>query len=612
VSTNDDAIGPRDAAQHRCGAAAAGDRWTPPRGDDIMGRMARTRLFCLLRRSYRRALGLTSVQGLGGGMGPALPRRDVLRWSSAAALAAGVGCSDDDAPPPGAGGAQVAVIGAGIAGLHCAYRLHQAGIDVTVYEASDRAGGRMFSARGMFPDGMLVELGGELIDSNHATLFALADELDLTLDDRFADEPAGFEREVYFIDGAEVPESTIVDQFTAVAPIMAAAVEAADSDDAAYEMLDNTSLDEWLVTNVPPATYPELHAVLQVAYRGEFGLENDEQSALNMLYLIDAETPDPFRIFGDSDERYHTHEGNDAFPAKLAEALGERVRLGAKLASAANAANGKIALTFADGTSAAAHHVVMALPFTLLRGVDLTGLELSADKRDIIDNLGYGTNTKIMGAFSSRVWRETHLASGSLATDLPLQQTWDTSIGQAGTSGILTNFLGGDRGLASDDGSAEDQFSAILADLDTVWPGVAAAYVAESAVRMHWPTAPHALGSYTCYRPGQWAYYGLEGQREGNVHFCGEHTSLDFQGWMEGGAETGALVAATIIEELGAQMSPQHIAVLGIKLLMPHAGYRPEGLRHPSGRRLRRRDRSRLVAALLADLRERLPTAAER
>ena len=67
------------------------------------------------------------------------------------------------------------------------------------------------------------------------------------------------------------------------------------NDDTAFVTLDNTKLSDWLDENVPSDTYPELHAILTAAYRGEFGLETDEQSALNMLYLIGSDEPEPFQ-----------------------------------------------------------------------------------------------------------------------------------------------------------------------------------------------------------------------------------------------------------------------------------------------------------------------------
>ena len=64
---------------------------------------------------------------------------------------------------------------------------------------------------------------------------------------------------------------------------------------------------------------------------------------------------------------------------------------------------------------------------------------------------------------------------------------------------------------------------------------------------MHWPSSPLFLGSYACYLPGQAAWSGTEGETEGHLYFCGEHTSEDFQGYMEGAAESGQRVADEII-----------------------------------------------------------------
>jgi monoamine oxidase len=124
---------------------------------------------------------------------------------------------------------------------------------------------------------------------------------------------------------------------------------------------------------VPPADYAELHAVLTAAYRGELGLETSRQSALNMLYLIGSDEPDPFRIFGESDERYHCTEGSDAFPTRLAAKLANGVvQLGTKLTRLSSTDSGaiRLELTKADGadtTQLDYDHVVLAIPFSVLR-----------------------------------------------------------------------------------------------------------------------------------------------------------------------------------------------------------------------------------------------------
>ncbi|MEN9579855.1 MAG: hypothetical protein RJA70_2864 [Pseudomonadota bacterium] len=484
--------------------------------------------------------------------------------TASASLSAGLlGCSsgDSEAEAPDEKPAavdpkdeRVLVIGAGMAGLHCAYRLKQAGVDVHLYEASDRAGGRMFTGRGLFPNKQVCELGGEFIDSNHRFMLGLVEEFGLQLRDRSEYLPEGTALDTWFVSGKVIAESQIVEQFEQVAGQILADLEAADSDDDEYTRLDETSLATYLAKVVPKKRYPELHAVLDSAYRGEFGLETSEQSSLNLIYLIDAETADPFRIFGDSDERYHVVGGNDGLTAALASELSAELTLGRRLIGATKAPNGfRVAFSSGDNkqTEVSCERIVFALPFTTLRGVALEGLELSESKLEIIDQLGYGTNAKIMGGFSSPVWRNQHQASGSATTDLPLlQQVWDSSLGQPGSHAILTHFVSGEQGALSGEGSAEEWYAARLDDLDAVFPGAKAEYLEDSAVRMHWPSNKNTLGSYACYKPGQWAYWGTEGLPEGKVHFCGEHTSAEFQGWMEGAAETGGRVAVEILNAL--------------------------------------------------------------
>src|SRR5262249_49245920 len=154
--------------------------------------------------------------------------------------------------------------------------------------------------------------------------------------------------------------------------------------------------------------------------------------------------------------------------------------------------------------------------------VDLTGLALPDIKKKAISELGYGTNAKLMLGFASRPWRAAK-SNGSIYTDLStLQNTWETSRLQPGSSGILTDFTGGNLGVAMGNGTPESQRDAALAALDQAIPGMSAASNGKVA-RMHWPTYPLTKGSYACYLVGQWtAIAGAEGERVGNLHFAGE------------------------------------------------------------------------------------------
>src|SRR5215210_4588864 len=85
----------------------------------------------------------------------------------------------------------VVIVGAGLAGLTCAYRLKQAGVVAQVHEASDRLGGRCWSIRDAFAPGLVAEHGGELIDTGHIVVRQLAQELRLDVDNLYQGELKG-------------------------------------------------------------------------------------------------------------------------------------------------------------------------------------------------------------------------------------------------------------------------------------------------------------------------------------------------------------------------------------------------------------------------------------
>lgn len=452
------------------------------------------------------------------------------------------------------GDRRVVIVGAGIAGLTAAWRLRQAGVHADIYEANSRIGGRMYSLRDHFPDGQVVELGGELIDTSHVRIQALAAELGLELDDLLADGPE-LAPEVWHFGGRRYGERDVVEALQPLARAIGRDQARLPDDDVTYrtphglEDLDRLNMAQWLDREGIDGW---LRALIDVAYTTEMGAEPDRQSALNLIDFIGIE-PEHFSIFGESDERFHVRGGNDRIPHALAKLLGDSIETGMALEAIRQRSDGGVVLDFRHGSASRevrADLVLLAIPFTTLRHVRID-VPLSTAKRGAIDSLGYGNNAKLMIGFNSRVWRE-HGSNGSVFTDLPFQSSWETSRAQPGVGGILTNFTGGQHALDIGAGPARAQADKAAREMDAVFPGALAAREGAREVRFHWPSQPWVRGSYACYAPGQWTTLrGAADEVAGPLHFAGEHCALTTQGFMEGGCESGETAAAQILGIIG-------------------------------------------------------------
>ena len=150
---------------------------------------------------------------------------------------------------------KIAIVGAGCAGLACGLELKQHGILATIYEASNRVGGRCFSLGGSFPGEVnfpntVVERGGELIDSQNKALLRLVKKFNLELED-VSQQPG--EVACYF-NGQRYAESAIIDEYRN----FLAAIDAdlrllsskpnADNHNAADAYFDKIDLLEYLET----------------------------------------------------------------------------------------------------------------------------------------------------------------------------------------------------------------------------------------------------------------------------------------------------------------------------------------------------------------------------
>ena len=95
-----------------------------------------------------------------------------------------------------------------------------------------------------------------------------------------------------------------------------------------------------------------------------------------------------------------------------------------------------------------------------------------------------------------------------------------------------------------------------IAQFEQVFPGISDFHLPNKAVIAYWSGEQYTRGSYSCYLVGQATnFFGIEKERVGNLFFAGEHCSIDYQGYMEGGCETGEAAALEILADLGLQAS---------------------------------------------------------
>lgn len=448
----------------------------------------------------------------------------------------------------------IAIIGGGIAGLNCAYQLKKQGIQSTVYEGTNNPGGRILSRSNFIATGTYTECGGEFIDTGHKHMRQLATEFNLPLADTLDKSEAGFARDSFWIDGRYYSEDEVMAAFEPYAKRIATDIQSLpnlfgfnDYNDV-VQRFDQLSISGYFdLIGMPASGF--IRKGLEVAYNTEYGLETDLQTSINFLYLF---TLNPgnnrYKIFGLSDERYKVIGGNQQIPSAIAAKLGSQVIAGRKLVKITRNNAGKYLLYFDDGSQVISDIVVMTIPFSVLRNIDISGLQLPDWKMNAIQNLGYGTNAKLVMGFNSRPWRN-YQSSGYIFTNGTtsnpsdyIQTGWDNTWMQPGNPGGYTAYAGGNQGAALSLASTQT----FLNQLEFMWPGCQAAFNGQAKL-VHWPSNPFTVGSYSCWKVGQiTSISGAEILPVDRLYFAGEHTSALNQGFMEGAAATGAAVAAEL------------------------------------------------------------------
>ena len=488
------------------------------------------------RLSRRDFLRQTMTAGAGLALAPVLP------WVTADPFRTKASPRLPQSPP------RIAIIGAGIAGLNACYQLKKLGIASTVYEASSRVGGRMFTMKDVFGTGLTTDIGGEFVDTTHTDILQLASELGLPL---YHLEDDHLTAKTYFFGGKELTQadlrealepfvSRLVKDIHSLPPVIS--YQSADR----CGQLDNQSITDYLSAI---GIRGWLFDYLNVTLTREYGMEASEQSAINFLIMFEppAEKDTDYELFGPGHEVFKIKGGSQQLTDALYQRVKDQVVLGNKLV----AVNSDYSLSIEhEGTveKISADYVILTIPFTVLRKIPFSP-PMPDGKRKCIEEIGYGNSCKFVMGMEEKPWRKMGKA-GYTFTDISFGCGWDSSQLQSEEKGSFTVFGGGHFGEEMAAAGKDELVSNYLSGLQRIYPGAQKSFTGKT-IKFCWGQHPFSRGGYSAFKKGQWSTLaGWEGVPVGNVYFAGEHVSREFQGYMNGGAHTAREAVERIVKKI--------------------------------------------------------------
>jgi monoamine oxidase len=453
--------------------------------------------------------------------------------------------------PSDLSGASVLIAGAGLAGLVAARELIAMGADVTVVEARERIGGRVWTIRDGFVEGQHAEAGGDFIDEDHREMHDLVRKMGLKvtriLRNGFAyarPDPRGRTRIVF--PAANRGWNRLAGSLSDFSRRYKLAERRWDSPIATE--LARQSVAEWLNAVKADGDLRDTIGGL----RGFFVADAEELSLLALVdQFSDDDSPAPWRM-------YRIDGGADRLLAALANPLGDRIHLNTEVVAVAHRGR-NVRVSVKSGRQLSqlqADYLLLTLPASLLRRVPITPT-LPTPQHEAIQRIKYGRVTKTVIQFSKRFWR----AAGrprAFGSPLPFGAVWEANEEQQGQAGILALMAGGSSSDATRDIVGREGIEGLVRSLDWLKPGMSGkSDLAPIASRqVVWETEPWSRGGYVFFDPAfDPALRPWLARPSGPLFFAGEHTSLQYQGYMNGAVESGMRAAEEIaaVHRIGVQ-----------------------------------------------------------
>jgi len=455
----------------------------------------------------------------------------------------------------------VAVVGAGLAGLTTARRLAAAGHDVVVLEARDRVGGRTLNHD--IGNGHVAEAGGEFVGPTQDRIVALAGEVGIGTFDEY---DTG--NDVYVNGGLRLKysDSGLLGSLLGTAPpdprLLVDIAHLSQTIDSMAKKIpldapwtaanadryDAETLETWVRANSLNAN--GILALLSPFMEALVGAEPRDLSFLFVLAYVagagNATTPGTLeRLFNvrNGAQQSRIVGGSQQISINVADALGSAVRLSTPVRSISQSDTGVVVTS--DLVTVNAQRVVVAVPPALAARIDYDPL-LPAARDQLTQRLAMGALMKVEAVYPTPFWRSNKLTGQFLTTSGPVGYGFDNSP-QDGSLGVLAGFVGGAQNLTWGPKSPAERQAAVLQQYATMFKDDRFLNPI-SYFDMDWTTEQWSRGGPTAlFGPGTLVGYGPSLRAPvGRIHWAGTETSDYWAGYMDGAVRSGERAAAEV------------------------------------------------------------------
>jgi monoamine oxidase len=460
--------------------------------------------------------------------------------------------------------ADVAIVGAGLAGLVAARRLAAAGIEPLVLEARERVGGRLLNEE--IGDGKVVEVGGQWIGPAQDRIAALARELGIgtfpTFDEGRDVMLMNGKRTTYSDFGRPRPE-LLRDLSRAISPLALVDFEQARARldrmarqvplEAPWEApkargWDGQTFETWVRRNLCTAAGRTLFELVTEAV---WAAEPADVSLLHVLFY--ARSGSGFNSLigtegGAQQDRFHG--GSQRLALLMAEQLGTgRVRLGRPVKRIEQDCGGVVvhAGRGEHALAVRARRAIVAIPPTLAGRIDYDPL-LPALRDQLTQRMPQGSVIKTMAIYDEPFWRVAGLSGQGTSDVGPARVVFDNSPPD-GSPGVLLGFLEGRLARQWAARPAAERREAVLTGHARLFGPRAAQ--PERFVERVWADEEWTRGCYGCLMTtGGWTEYGRALREPINrLHWAGAETATVWNGYMDGAVQSGERAAAEVVDQ---------------------------------------------------------------